>query len=87
MDETWQHIIEQGEDESTEFKTSFNDEVITSLVAFANTKGGVVYVGIKDNGTVKGIELGKETIQNWVNEIKNKTAPLLIPDVEIINLN
>lgn len=78
------HIIRQGESETTEFKTSFSDEVIVSLVAFANSKGGSVYVGIADDGAVKGVDLGKETLQNWVNEIKSKTSPSLIPEIEIV---
>lgn len=45
-----QHIVEKGENETIEFKTSFTDEVIVSLVAFANTQGGSVYVGIADSG-------------------------------------
>lgn len=38
------HILPKGESETIEFKTSFSDEVIISLVAFANTNGGVVYI-------------------------------------------
>jgi ATP-dependent DNA helicase RecG len=72
------------ESEILELKTSFSDEVIISLVAFANANGGSVYVGVKDNGEIQGVELGKETIQNWVNEIKSKTVPFIIPDVEIV---
>jgi len=30
------------ENESTEFKSGFNDEVIETITAFANTKGGKV---------------------------------------------
>lgn len=77
------NTIISGENEKVEFKSSFNDEVITSLVAFSNTKGGTVYIGISDKGEVKGINLGKETIQSWVNEIKNKTYPSIIPSSEI----
>jgi ATP-dependent DNA helicase RecG len=84
MDKQFQHIIKQGENERVEFKSSFNDEIIISLVAFANTKGGVVYVGIDDNGTISGVHIGKETIAQWVNEVKNKTAPSVIPDAELI---
>ena len=76
MNKNIQHTLLQGENETTEFKTSFNDEVIISLVAFANTKGGTVYVGVKDNGSVHGVEVGKETLQKWINEIKNKTTPV-----------
>jgi ATP-dependent DNA helicase RecG len=50
MDKHIQHIIQQGENEQVEFKSSFSDEVIISLVAFANTKGGKVYVVLKIQG-------------------------------------
>lgn len=76
-----------GENEMVEFKSSFNDEVITSLVAFANTKGGTVYIGVNDKSEAKGINVGKETIQSWVNEIKNKTTPSIIPSSEIYMYN
>src|SRR5690606_36540760 len=74
--------IPNHESEVVEFKSAFNDEVIASLVAFANTKGGTVFVGVNDAGEVKGVGTGKETVAVWVNEIKNKTAPIIIPDVE-----
>ena len=70
------------ESDEIEFKLSFNDDVIISLVAFANAKGGSVLVGMDDNGTNVGVALGKETLVKWLNEIKNKTAPTIIPDVE-----
>ena len=38
------------EDLHTEFKTSFNEEVIVTLVAFANAKGGKAYMGLNDKG-------------------------------------
>ena len=79
-------ILPTAESDRVEFKTTFNDEVIISLVAFSNTRGGAVYVGVSDNGEVKGIHLGKETIQNWINEIKNKTAPVIYPDAVILNI-
>ncbi|TXH52946.1 MAG: AAA family ATPase [Bacteroidia bacterium] len=71
------------ESETVEFKTSFSDEVIISLVAFANSKGGTVYIGVSDKGEIKGIEVWKETVQNWIKEIKNKTASAIIPEIEI----
>jgi ATP-dependent DNA helicase RecG len=74
--------IPRSESDTVEFKTSFSEEVIVTLVAFANSKGGSVYIGVTDSGKVKGVQTGKETIVFWLNEIKNKTAPVLIPDVE-----
>lgn len=54
-------MLPKNESERIEFKTSFNDDVIISLVAFANNKGGTVYIGIADDGDVKGVKIGKET--------------------------
>lgn len=78
-------MIPKSENINTEFKTSFGDEVIISLVAFSNAKGGSVYIGVNDRAEIRGVEIRKETIQNWVNEIKNKTSPQIIPDVEVID--
>jgi len=43
------------ESDQVEFKLSFQDEVIVSLVAFANHKGGIVYVGVADNGNPRTV--------------------------------
>lgn len=71
----------------TEFKSNFSDAVIESLVAFANTKGGKVLVGIDNDGfPLKEFKVGTESFQKWINEIKNKTQPNLIPDAELIDI-
>jgi hypothetical protein len=57
-----QNILKIGENETSEFKTNFSDEVIVSLVAFSNAKGGKVYIGVDDNATIKGVQLGKESV-------------------------
>jgi ATP-dependent DNA helicase RecG len=68
----------------TEFKSSFGDAAIETLSAFANTKGGCIYVGIDDKGKpLKGLTIGPETLQKWINEIKQKTQPGIIPDVAL----
>ena len=76
------NILQIGEGLHSEFKTSFKEDVIETLVAFSNAKGGAVYVGISDKGDVSGVNLRKETVQNWINEVKNKTTPQIIPDAE-----
>ena len=78
------NIIKLGENEQVEFKSSFNDETIESLVAFANTKGGTVIIGVNDDGIITGVTVGKETIPKWINEIKQKTQPAIIPDIEVV---
>lgn len=59
------------ENQHIEFKRSFNDELIISLVAFSNTAGGTIYVGVSDDGhPIEGFSMGHETIQGWLNTKK-----------------
>ncbi len=64
------YIINQGESEVIEFKTSFNKSVIESLVAFSNSAGGCVIIGCDNKKEILGVSITKESIQRWVNEIK-----------------
>ncbi|CAN2045421.1 hypothetical protein GMMP1_1560002 [Candidatus Magnetomoraceae bacterium gMMP-1] len=86
-EQTFWQLISKGESESLEFKMSFNKEAIETLTAFANTKGGNVIIGINDNGELQGIQVGKESLQNWLNQIKLNTSPSIIPDIEEIKIN
>ncbi|MDR1898321.1 MAG: putative DNA binding domain-containing protein [Prevotellaceae bacterium] len=78
--------IPARESETVEFKTTFNMECIETLVAFANHKGGSVYVGVNDEGKITGVSTGKETLTQWINEIKGKTEPAIVPEVSSIDL-
>ena len=80
-------IIPTTESETVEFKSTFNGTVIETLVAFANTKGGTVFVGVNDAGKIVGVTLSKESVQQWVNTIKSKTEPSLMPDIDIIEVD
>jgi len=75
-------LIEENESEHLEFKTSFGKEAIETLCAFANTKGGKVLIGINDKGKPIGAQVSQESIQKWINQIKNSTSPSIIPDAE-----
>ena len=81
-----QSLINQGEGQSIEFKTSFQKEVIETIVAFANAKGGKVFVGVSDSGEALGIQLGKENLQNWINQVKQNTSPSVVPDMNIVEI-
>jgi len=55
-------LIEQGEHDQQDFKYCINDskKIAKSLVAFANTKGGRLLIGVKDNGKIAGISSDEE---------------------------
>ncbi|GFO96073.1 ATP-dependent DNA helicase [groundwater metagenome] len=78
-----QELIASGESISLEFKEKFDDRTLESVVAFANTKGGLILIGVSDRGEVKGIRIGKETAQNWANQISQSTEPRVIPEIEL----
>lgn len=55
-------LISKGENQTLDFKFAINDsrKIARSLVAFANTDGGTLLIGVKDNGIVAGIRSGEE---------------------------
>jgi len=56
------------ESEKVEFKESFNDSALKTLAAFANTKGGSLYVGVKDDVTIVSKGIADEVQQDVVNK-------------------
>lgn len=80
--ETLLNIIKQGENDQVEFKQAFNRQTIETVVAFANTKGGKIFIGVSDKKEIIGISISDESIQNWQNEIKSKIEPSILPDIE-----
>lgn len=55
-------LIQQGEHQQQDFKFCINDskKIAKSLVAFANTDGGRLLIGVKDNGNIAGISSDEE---------------------------
>ena len=55
-------LIQEGEHQQQDFKYCINDskKIAKSLVAFANTDGGRLLIGVKDNGKVAGIKTDEE---------------------------
>ena len=74
--------INLGEGCTTEFKVSFQKEVIESVVAFANAEGGNIFIGVDDKANIVGTIVNGETIQKYINLIKQNTQPSIIVDIE-----
>ena len=41
-------------------------------------------LGVDNCGVVKGVELGRETMQNWNNQIKQSCSPSILPENEVV---
>ncbi|HQN72827.1 MAG TPA: ATP-binding protein [bacterium] len=82
MSEKIKKLIALGENETVEFKESFSEGVIISLASFANTNGGKILIGIKDNGEIKGITNNAPETDAFLNKMTDKLG--INPSVEIL---
>ena len=78
--------VTHGENTTTEFKENFDQEAIETAAAFANTNGGVIFIGVSDNGKIRGITIGKETLRNWSNRIAQATEPRVTPEIQLVDI-
>jgi len=48
--------LRKGEGNDVEFKPIYSSELLKDIVAFANTRGGTLYLGVDHNGNIRGIK-------------------------------
>jgi len=55
-------LISQGEHDKLDFKFEISDarKIARTFAAFANTHGGTLLIGVKDNGVIKGVTTDEE---------------------------
>lgn len=55
-------LIEGGESQTLDFKFEISDsrKIAKTFVAFANTDGGTLLIGVKDNGAIAGVRSEEE---------------------------
>ena len=78
-------IIHNGENSGVEFKRDDiqNSDLAKELVAFSNFEGGILLLGVEDDGSVSGIT--REKLEEWVmTACRDKVRPGLIPFYEVV---
>lgn len=63
------------ETENIEFKLQFTDELYKEVIAFANADGGVIYIGIDNDGNAVGIDHVDENYTRITNGIRDAIMP------------
>lgn len=63
------------EDKVTEFKREYVDEVKNTVIAFANCDGGTLYIGLNNDGSVRGLEDVDDTMLRVTNAIRDTVRP------------
>ena len=78
-------LIHNGENKTLEFKERFKDDILKTVSAFANSSGGVLLVGVKDNGAICGISLDDRSYQAIISKVLNRTG--ITPEFEKVDVD
>ncbi|MEP1097740.1 MAG: ATP-binding protein [Cyclobacteriaceae bacterium] len=80
-------MIARGEGDLVEFKKKANhpDKIIREVVAFANSKGGNLFVGVSDDGTIAGLKYPEEDQFALNQAFEELCKPKINFEVSILN--
>jgi len=82
-------LIDSGEGLKIEFKRKFStfEKMAKEMIAFANTKGGEILIGVEDNGKIKGIESEKEIAELIQITSAKYCQPPVSYSIDFVDLN
>ncbi len=83
-----EELLSQNEGKILKFKENTRglSSILKTIVAFANTSGGVVVLGVEDRTKkVVGIDNPLEEEERLASAITDSIAPLIIPDIDIVS--
>lgn len=88
MDEfTLREELLKGEDSTRQFKRQIDgqDHLAKEIVAFLNTRGGRIFVGVEDDGTISG--LAPEAVLALANTVSNACTQNINPPCSVLTFN
>ena len=71
------------ENDCCELKSILTKDIKKEIIAFANTNGGKIYIGIDDNGNIIGIDNIDDNLQSLTGMINEGIKPSLIEHAQI----
>jgi len=81
-----QILVQEGEGLTVEFKEHFTPRIDEDIVAFANTRGGVILLGVRDDRTVSGEKLTND-LKARINSIaRNCNPPVQVKIKQLQNI-
>jgi predicted HTH transcriptional regulator len=81
-------LIAEGESSTLEFKRKFTSfgKIAKEITSFANSKGGILLLGVDDDGTIVGVRSEKSAVDSIVHVCDFFIEPPINPDIEIISI-
>ena len=61
--------------ETVELKSDYSESIRKDIIAFANTGGGTIYIGIADDGTAVGVSSADQMIRRVLNMVRESIRP------------
>lgn len=85
---TLEELLTHPEGKTLEFKRDLSSPrpLLKTLVAFANTAGGRLFVGIGDDRSIVGVENPLDEEERLCSLIADSIAPRLVPNVELLTV-
>ncbi len=63
------------ESETVELKQDYAESIRKDIIAFANTDGGILYIGVNDDGETVGVLSADHMIQRLTNMVRDSILP------------
>ncbi len=81
-------LIEEGENLTCEFKRKFStaEKIAREIIAFANTKGGYLIIGVDDDKEIIGVESEKTEAELVLNAAANYCEPPLEIKIDYVEV-
>ena len=79
-------LSQLGEGSTLEYKrnTDSLDAILKCIIAFANTAGDVILIGVDDDGTLIGVDDPGKCQEKLANAISHRVKPELIVEISLI---
>ncbi len=89
MKDLWNHILAGSEGKTLEFKRDSASPTLLmkTLVAFANTAGGHLVIGIGDDRQITGVKAPLDEEERLRSLIADSITPHLIPNIELVTIH
>ncbi|MCD6442152.1 ATP-binding protein, partial [bacterium] len=75
-------ILQQGEGLEIEFKEGFDKSIAKDIIAFSNTQGGRIFLGINDKSEICGVNI-TNGLKSKIQDLANKCDPQINIKLEI----
>jgi ATP-dependent DNA helicase RecG len=81
-------LAQLPEGQTLEFKrdTSALDAILKAVIAFSNSAGGIILIGVDDDGAIVGLADPAKAQEQVANVIAHRIKPQLLPEFSIVEV-